>query len=612
MTNVKTWRTLTPMQKPNENISLVESMDSIDRPSVWRAILLLWPYLKPHKFRIFIGLTAVAVAGMTMLAFGWGLKNLIDDGFASGGGEEALDRALVVLLGMIAVLALASATRLYMLTWLAENLVAGLRRDVFARLLTLDAAWFDRHRSGEWVSRLNSDTAVLQVVVSTSLPFILRNLVMMVGGVVMMFVVSPHMAAMMLIVVSMVVFPLAIAGRRVRLRSRRMQDNAAELGGMTQEAVQAITTIQSLGAERYTSGRFDVLAGNVFAAALRQAGVRAWMASFVIFFVFGAIGVVLWRGGLRVIEGSLSAGDLSAFVFYAVLVSAAVGVLTELIGAILQAIGAADRILSVLKATPAIRAPLNPKVLQRPLQGKIEFENVRFYYPSRPNVPALEDVSFTIKPGENIALVGPSGAGKSTVFALLQRFYDPQQGCVKVDGIDIRALDPQDLRAAFGVVAQDPVIFSSTVFENIALGCPDASFEAVQAAAHQAQADGFIKALPQAYNTPLGERGSRLSGGQRQRIALARAILRDPRILLLDEATSALDSRSEQAVQQALATLAEDRTTLVIAHRLATVRNAERILLFDQGRLVASGDHESLYNSHRLYKKLADLQFNSF
>lgn len=604
------------MRKSEVNSSLfTESTPSVTGKTLSRAAGLLWPYLSPYKARMAVALLAVAVAGLTMLAFGWGLKGLIDGGFSSTAAQaeqsQALDQALVFLLGMITLLAGASYTRLYSVSWLAERMVANLRRAVFAEIVTLDPLWFDRHRSGEWASRVNADTSILQMVVATSLPFLLRNIIMLIGGIAMMVIVSPSMAGLTLLVVPVVIVPVILVGRRVRHRSRDAQDYIAELGHQTQETVQAIQTVQSFGAEQTVRGRFDNQTEQVFKAALRYTRLKAFLAAFVIFFVFGAIGIVLWRGGHQVLAQEITAGDLSAFVFYAVLVSGAVGALSELIGSVMQAIGAADRILMVLEAEPHIKPPDHPVKLSQPVQGNVSFSDVTFFYPSRSERPALLDVSFDIKAGETVAVVGPSGAGKTTLFQLLQRFYDPAKGSVVLDGVNVRDMTPQDLRGSMGVVAQEPVIFSASVLENIRLGKPDATLEEVKQAAHKAQADGFIADLPKGYDTQLGERGSRLSGGQRQRIAIARAILRDPAVLLLDEATSSLDSQNELAVHQALKELMKGRTTLIIAHRMATVQNAEHIFVMDGGRIVATGTHESLYGDNRLYTHLVDLQMQN-
>jgi ATP-binding cassette subfamily B protein len=555
-------------------------------------------------------LAAISLAASTVLVFGWGLKHLVDEGFSDPSGHY-LNQALLVLLGIILLLAAASYTRFYLMNWMAERVIADLRKDIYRHLLLLDPAYFETHKTGDQVSRINTDTTVLQMVLTNNLPMAFRNMLTMLGGAVMLFIVSPVMTAMLLGVVPLVVGPIIYFGRKVRSKSRETQARIGDISSYSHETLQGLQTIQSFVYEDAAGARFSSLADDTFHAAMKYVKVRAFLTAFVISMVFSAIGVVLWMGGHRVLLGQISAGSLSAFIFYAVVTAGAVGALSETMSAFNQAVGAADRIVSLLRQKPGLKGTASTKTLPQPLDGKIEFSHVIFSYPTRPCQSALDDVSFTVHPGQNVALVGPSGAGKSTIFQLLQRFYDPAGGRIMIDGLDITDYNARDVRRCIGVVSQDPAIFSTSVAGNIRLGKPEATDEEVRQAAELAQAHEFIASLPEGYNTLVGERGSRLSGGQKQRVAIARVLLKNPKILLLDEATSALDAANELAVMLALKSLMTGRTTIVIAHRLSTVQNADRIIVMDQGRVVAEGAHGQLYGKDSLYTHLAGLQMQS-
>jgi len=487
--------------------------------------------------------------------------------------------------------------------------VADIRRAVFNQVLRLEPAFFEVTRTGEVISRLTTDTSLLQVVVGSTLAIAARNALLFGGGLVMLAVTSPKLALLVLLGVPFVVVPLWLIGYRVRRLSRTSQDRIADIGALVDEVLYGIRTVQAFGHEPTDRDRYADTVEAAFGAAVRRSRASALLTALVMLLTFTAICLVLWVGGHDVLAGRLTAGQLSAFVFYAVMVAASVGALSEVVGDLLRAAGAAERLLELLHTAPRIAAPATPRPLPVPARGLVEFDRVTFHYPTRPDAAALDAVSLALQPGEKVALVGPSGAGKSTVLQLLLRFYDPEAGAVRLDGVDVRSVDPAELRRRLAWVAQDPVIFGADAWENIRYGQTGASERDVRAAAEAAYATEFLDRLPRGFGTFLGERGLRLSGGQRQRIAIARAILRDPTVLLLDEATSALDAESERLVQAALEQLMRGRTTLIIAHRLATVRRVDRILVMDQGRIVASGDHESLLAERGLYARLAALQF---
>jgi ATP-binding cassette subfamily B protein len=584
--------------------------DERERSRSLRSLRFLLTYLKPYRLQMAGAGLALIVAASTVLALGSGLRHLVDEGFVSG-DAGLLDQAVLVLMAVVVLLAFATFSRFFLVSWLGERVVADIRRDVFARALHLDATFYDTARTAEIQSRLTTDTTIIEGVVGSSFSIALRNFLLFVGGSVMLLITSAKLTGLVFLVVPLVVGPIIIIGRRVRTLSRRAQDEVAAVGVQITEALQGVRTVQAFTHEKMEQRQFEGRINAAFSAARSRIIARAYLTAIVILLVFGAISIILWIGGRDVLAGTLSPGDLSAFVFYAAVVAGAVGAISEVIGDLQRAAGASERLIELASTVPAIQAPAHPVALVRPVRGAVSFEAVSFNYPTRPDRPSLDQISFSIAPGERVALVGPSGAGKTTVLQLLLRFYDPNSGVIRFDGHALRDLDPTELRGAMAIVAQEPVIFAGTVAENIRYGRPDASDADVRAAAEAAFAAEFIDLMPQGFDSQLGERGMRLSGGQRQRIAIARAILRQPALLLLDEATSALDADSERAVQQALDGLMRERTTLVIAHRLATIVNCDRILVLDQGRIIESGTHDALVAQGGLYAHLAALQFSA-
>ncbi|WP_300304616.1 ABC transporter transmembrane domain-containing protein [Ferrovibrio sp.] len=586
----------------------VASSDS-KRPSL-TSLRRTLGFVAPYRWMVIGAALALIVAAGAVLGIGQAIRRVIDVGFGHGNGDY-LDLYFGALFGVVAVLAVATFARFYCVTWLGERVVADIRRTLYAHVLRLSPAFFETTRTGEVLSRLTTDTELIQALIGSSVSVALRNLLLFFGSAALLVITSPRLTLLVALVIPLVVLPIIVLGRRLRRLSRESQDRIADLSAQAGETLNAITTVQAYTYETRETNRFAANAEAAFGSAVRRIRARAWLTALVMLLVFGAVNTVMWIGGKAVFAGEMSAGELSAFVFYAVIGASSVGALSEIWGDVQRAAGAAERLMQLLATEPSVQAPDNPEQLSALPAGHLQFDDLRFHYPARPQIPALDGLSLDVAAGETVAIVGPSGAGKTTLFQLLLRFYDPDSGRILFDGIDIARLDPVALRRHIGLVAQDPVIFGASVAENIRYGRPEASDEDVRAAAEAAAASGFIQALPQGYDTYLGERGVRLSGGQRQRIAIARALLRDPPVLLLDEATSSLDAESERKVQSALERLMQGRTTLVIAHRLATVQKADRIVVMDQGRIVAAGRHDSLMAEDGLYARLARLQFMS-
>ena len=564
----------------------------------------VWPY----RARMAVAGVALVVAAGCVLVLGQGLKRVIDAGFTRA-DAASLDTALFALLAIVCVLAAATYTRFYSVSWIGERVSADIRRAVFGHLLEQSPGFFETMRTGEVISRLTSDTALLELVIGSSVSMALRNTLIMLGALVMLVFTSPKLTALVVLGVPLVVAPILLFGRRVRRLSRATQDRIADVSTHIDESLHEIRTVQSYGHEDSDREQFGGRVEEAFATATRRIGQRALLIALVMLLAIGAVGVILWIGGHDVLAGRISAGELSAFVFYAVLVASAVGAVSEMIGDLQRAAGATERLMELLASEPSIRAPASPRKLPDPSRGEVRFERVTFRYPSRPDSAALTDFSLSVSRGERVALVGPSGAGKSTVFQLLLRYYDPASGSITLDGVELADADPHAVRSRIALVPQDPVIFAASVAENVRYGRPKATDAEVAAACRAAYATEFIERLPDGMNSFLGERGVRLSGGQRQRLSIARALLADRAVLLLDEATSSLDAESESYVQRALEHLVRGRTTLIVAHRLATVKNADRIVVMDQGRVIATGSHADLVREQGLYARLASLQF---
>jgi ATP-binding cassette subfamily B protein len=590
----------------NDNATTADSAAAPKPKAKLGTLRALWPFVRQHGGLFTAWLLALALASAATLSLPVAFRQMIDNGFTDGAN---INRAFLFLFVVAVVLALASAARFYFVSLLGEKVVADLRGQLYGHLIGLDAEFHDRSRSGELVSRLSADSELLRTVVATSMSVALRSSVTVIGSLAMLFVTSPRLAAFALIGIPLAVLPIVLGARRLEKASRASQDRVADANTLASETLGAVRTVQAHAREPYERGRFGAAIATAVETARKRIRAQAWVTAAAITLIFGAITLVLWSGAHDVIDGTMSAGTLGQFVLYALIGGGSVGALAEVWNELQRAAGGMGRIAELLGETPVIQAPTQPRTLPQPVKGEIRFDNVSFHYPSRPDLPALDGFDLAVEPGETVALVGPSGAGKSTVFSMLLRFHDAQTGSVRVDGVDLRELDPSALREHIALVPQQPTIFAASAAENIRYGKLDATDAELQAAAEAAEADDFLRELPEGFDSQLGERGARLSGGQQQRIAIARALLKDAPILLLDEATSALDAQSERAVQQALERLMEGRTTLVIAHRLATVLKADRIVVMDRGRIIAQGTHTELLAQDGLYAELARLQF---
>ena len=573
-----------------------------------RPLLALAPYMARYRGRVTLAFISLTVAAITTLIVPIAVRRMIDFGFTPE-GIARINSYFSVMIAVVGVLALASASRFYLVMTIGERIVADLRRDVFAHLMSLSPAFFDSSRSGELISRLTADTTPIKSAVGASVSIALRNFMLFVGATAMMVITSPRLSGFVLLAIPLIVLPLMAFGRWVRRLSRNAQDTLADASAYASELVGAIRTVQAYTGERLANTRFTGEVEQAYEAARSSTRARAVLTAVVIFIVFTSVVIILWIGSNDVETGLISPGRLGQFVLYAAFAAAGLGQLSEVWGEVSAASGAAERLFEILRVKSAIAAPASPRPLPQPVRGDVSFDNVGFAYPTRPDARVVDGVSFSVRTGEKVAIVGPSGAGKSTLFHLLFRFYDPASGTISVDGVPIRFADPAEVRKRIALVPQDPVVFAASARDNIRFGRPDAVDADVERAADLAHASEFLRRLPGGFDAPLGERGVMLSGGQRQRIAIARAILRDAPLLLLDEATSALDAESETLVQTALEELMSRRTTLVIAHRLATVLSCDRILVMDQGKIVEQGNHASLVAANGLYARLARLQF---
>ncbi len=577
-------------------------------PAILPTLRQLGKFMRPYRKHWVGAMIALLFTAAITLTIGQGVRLVIDEGFAAGSIEQ-LNQAIVLLISLAVLMACGTFIRFYLVSWLGERITADIRRAVFNNIIGLHPSYFESNRSGEIMSRLTTDTTLLQSIIGSSFSMALRSLVTTSGALIMLFVTNIKLSLVIVAGVPLILLPILLFGRRVRALGRQSQDRIAEVGSYAGEVIQQIKTVQSYTREPHERSAFATEVEQAFSVARQRIKQRAALMAVVILLVFGALSGMLWVGGYDVISGVMTGGELGAFVFYALLVAMGVATLSEVYGEMQRAVGATERLMELLEEPSNILAPKQTEAKTRPIAGQLQpalqFDSVTFHYPSRPNQAALVDFSLALPAGKITALVGPSGAGKSTVFELLLRFYDPEAGCVSLDGVDLRDLDPRDLRSQMALVAQQPALFSANVIENIRYGKLDASEADVIAAAKSAYAHEFIQQLPDGYDSDLGEQGVRLSGGQKQRIAIARAILNDPRILLLDEATSALDNESENHVQQALHHLMAGRTTIIIAHRLSTILHADQIVVLDQGRVAAKGPHHELLRTSALYARLA-------
>lgn len=566
-------------------------------------------YLRPYRLFVIGAIIALVVTSGSVLVLGKGVGYMVDEGLGNK-NPASLNHAIFVMLIFTVVLALGTFARFFLITYVGERVVADVRNDIYNHLIKLSPEFFEVTKKGEILSRLTTDTTLIQVVVGSSLSVALRNILLFIGGIVLLLFTSPKLFLIIIVLVPVVVFPIISIGRRLRKLSRNAQDKVADISSHAEESIHGIKTIQAFAREDVENKLFAKYVTAALDAAVKRITLRSLLTAMVIMFVFGAIAVVLWAGGHDALEGDISVGKLTSFLFYSIIVAGATGALSEVVGDLQRAAGAAERIGELLKTDPIIKDPAVPTTLPEKIEGKISFENVTFHYPSNPDKALLRNFNLMIAPGETLAVVGPSGAGKSTIFQLLLRFYDCSHGAIKLDDVDIKDLRLADLREFLGVVPQDPVIFSGTIMDNILLGDPEAKIDEVKRAAKAAAAADFIEKLPDNYNSFVGEKGVMLSGGEKQRIAIARTILKNPKILLLDEATSALDTANEQSVQDALDKLKEGRTTVIIAHRLSTVQNADRIIVLEEGDIVEEGTHKQLIKKKGLYAQLARLQFS--
>jgi len=600
--------------RPTEGAALAsqiaEAVNKRPRRKDLRPLGHIFPFIVAHKANAFAALFFLLLSTASTLGLTVALRNVVDHGFVTG-SSQALNRYFLIMVAVALALAAASALRYFFVTKLGEMVVADLRKAVYAHTLTLDQAYFLNTRIGEVLSRLTTDITIVETMVGSAASIALRNLLSLIGGLGLLFIVSPKLTGLIVLLVPVILVPLFLFGRRVRVLSVSAQDRFADAVGFAGESLDALDTVQAFGREKSAAKRFAEAVNMAFRASLTRIEARAIMTAMVIGLIFSGVAVVLWLGAQAVISGTMTGGALVQFLFLSVMAAAAVGALGEVWGDVQKASGAMERISELLNARPAIAAPARPRPLPSPSKGEIAFDDVIFAYPGRPDLPALRGLDLRVRSGETVALVGPSGAGKSTVLRLLLRFYDPQSGSIRLDGVDLREADPQQVRARMALVAQDAPLFSGSALDNIRYGREEASIDAIMAASRAAEADGFISALPQGYDTPVGERAKTLSGGQKQRLAIARALVRNAPVLLLDEATSALDAENERLVQQALHDAMTGRTTLVIAHRLATVQRADRIVVMDAGRVVEQGTHTDLVAQGGLYAKLAKLQFGA-